>query len=107
MTQSNQKNLRSGGLALLVGAGSIGKRHLNNMVELGVRNLFIVDPRGDRRQEAIALAKDQLAQLEPEKRGEIPLQYQEAATTQPAYDGKEPVSAVIIATPPRQPSRRN
>jgi predicted dehydrogenase len=36
---------------LVVGGGSIGKRHLTNFKQLGVEDLAVVDPRPDRRQE--------------------------------------------------------
>jgi predicted dehydrogenase len=36
---------------LVVGGGSIGKRHLGNFKQLGVEDLAVVDPREDRRQE--------------------------------------------------------
>src|SRR5262245_44216368 len=36
---------------LVVGGGSIGKRHLTNFKKLGVEDLAVVDPREDRRQE--------------------------------------------------------
>ena len=38
---------------LVVGCGSIGKRHLRNMQEIGIEHLGAVDPRADRRQEVV------------------------------------------------------
>jgi predicted dehydrogenase len=38
---------------LIIGCGSIGKRHLGNFQQLGVSHLGAVDPRPDRRQEVI------------------------------------------------------
>jgi predicted dehydrogenase len=36
---------------LVIGGGSIGKRHLTNFKQLGVDHLAVVDPREDRRRE--------------------------------------------------------
>lgn len=43
---------------LILGAGSVGKRHLTNLADLGIRKFAVVDPRADRRGEAAALAQD-------------------------------------------------
>ena len=40
-----------GGRFLVVGCGSIGKRHLSNLRHLGVEDIIAVDPREDRQQE--------------------------------------------------------
>jgi predicted dehydrogenase len=46
-------NFTSGlGRFLIVGCGSIGKRHLRNLRHLGVANIVVFDERADRRQEA-------------------------------------------------------
>jgi predicted dehydrogenase len=38
---------------LIIGAGSVGKRHLTNFRQLGIEHLGAVDPRDDRRQEIV------------------------------------------------------
>lgn len=38
---------------LVIGCGSIGKRHLRNLLHLGVRDLLAYDPREDRRKEVV------------------------------------------------------
>ena len=37
----------------IIGAGSVGKRHLTNFRQLGIEHLGAVDPRDDRRQEIV------------------------------------------------------
>jgi predicted dehydrogenase len=39
--------------ALIIGAGSVGKRHLANFRQLGIEHLGAVDPRDDRRREIV------------------------------------------------------
>lgn len=38
---------------LVVGGGSIGKRHLGNLIGVGVKNVAVVEPRNDRRDEIL------------------------------------------------------
>ena len=74
-------------MILVVGAGSIGKRHLANLAELGVRQIAVADPREDRLKEAMARAPQ--VELIPLRSG------------QEAYDRRLPIQATVIATPPR------
>lgn len=64
----------------VVGAGSIGKRHLTNLAHLGVEHLSVVDTDVDRRQKAHGLVKcDSAASLH-----ELP---------------QGPIDAVVVAVP--------
>ena len=49
---------------LVVGAGSIGKRHLRNLIQIGIStsNLIVVETRGDRRAEVQSLGIDNIFQ---------------------------------------------
>lgn len=49
---------------LVVGAGSIGKRHLRNLSALGGHELLAVDPRPDRQEEVRALGATPVADLD-------------------------------------------
>ena len=48
---------------LVIGCGSIGKRHLRNLLALGVRELVAIDPRPERCEEAAALGVEALTDL--------------------------------------------
>ena len=58
---------------LIIGAGSVGKRHLKNFAQLGCE-AAVVDPRADRREEAVRLVPgvDAFANLEEALRGASP-----------------------------------
>lgn len=94
-------------MILIVGAGSIGKRHLGNLVELGEREIAVADPREDRRREAVERARAVLEQVEPSRRGG-PLRVATFGSAEEAYASMEksrsPQDAglrqVVIATPP-------
>ncbi|MFT6671223.1 MAG: putative dehydrogenase [Afipia broomeae] len=43
---------------LIIGAGSVGKRHLGNLHDLGIRRFAVVDPRKDRRDDALTLVPE-------------------------------------------------
>ena len=80
-------------MILVVGAGSIGKRHLANLVTLGVQELAVADPRKDRLQEAL----DRVRSLQVAQATKLtPL-----SSHQEALDQRLPIKAVVIATPPR------
>lgn len=49
---------------VVVGAGSIGSRHLKNLIALGEREVLVVDPRHDRRERAAALGARVYERLE-------------------------------------------
>lgn len=68
---------------LVVGAGSVGKRHLANALGLGIKKISVVDPREDRRKEVC------------ERFGDMPTY----STEEEAYK-KDNYSVVIIASPP-------
>lgn len=72
-------------MILVVGAGSIGKRHLANLVALGIQKIAVADSREDRLQEA-------------EKR--LP-EFISLRSDREAYDRRLPLQGVVIATPPR------
>ncbi|TAL19571.1 Gfo/Idh/MocA family oxidoreductase [Patescibacteria group bacterium] len=73
----------SGLRVLVVGAGSIGKRHIGNLTALGIGNVAVVEPREDRRREA------------QERFGALPFfATEELAYAAGSYD------AVVVANPP-------
>ena len=84
---------------LLLGAGSIGKRHLMNAVTAGVRNITIVDPRKDRQQEAKQKAEEAFTLLNPKQKTTL-LEISFATTSQEAYKNYGSFEAVLIAMPP-------
>ncbi len=87
-------------MILIIGAGSIGKRHLANLVDLGARELAVVDPREDRRREADERARLTLEQINPARRGD-PLRILTFASTEEAYArAGNHFQQVVIATPP-------
>ena len=51
MNISPESNAPPAGRCLIVGCGSIGKRHLSNLLLLGQRDILAFDPRADRRDE--------------------------------------------------------
>jgi len=67
---------------LIVGAGSIGKRHAKNLVKLGC-DVSFVDPREDRQKEGYAAIPDSIRWSYPSMRG-----------------AEKGIDAVVIATPP-------
>ena len=75
-------------MILVVGAGSIGKRHLANLTDLGIRQIVVADPREDRLKEA----RERVG-----KAAEI-IGF---SSDREAYDRRLPLKAVVIATPPR------
>ncbi len=77
---------------LIVGGGSIGRRHLGNLIEAGVREITVVEPREDRRKEAQEHAK-KIA-------GDKPLELKLVSTVEEAYKGGK-FEGVVIAAPPR------
>ena len=79
-------------MIVVVGAGSIGKRHLANLVECGARELAVVDPRPERRQEAIQRAQSAL--------GSGPVRVLECSSSEEIYGRGPAPEAVVIATPP-------
>jgi len=83
---------------LLLGAGSIGKRHLMNAITAGARDFTIVDPREDRQQEAKGRARNTIAALEKDKQTSLNLSF--AMTSEEAYANYGPFTAVFIAMPP-------
>lgn len=80
-------------MILVVGAGSIGKRHLANLATLGERAFAVADPRPDRLAEAQEQAKS--------ASGGKPLQWVAFPSHQAAFDRRLPLTAVVVATPPR------
>ncbi len=80
-------------MILILGAGSIGKRHLSNLAALGERAFAVADPREDRLNEAKERAQAAA--------GKEPLEWVPLKTQQEAFDKKLPLKAVVIATPPR------
>lgn len=83
---------------LLLGAGSIGKRHLMNAVAVGAREITIVDPREDRQIEARTKTEETLRSLDHGLQTPLKLTY--ARTSREAYKEYGPFEAVIIAMPP-------
>ncbi|HNW94147.1 MAG TPA: Gfo/Idh/MocA family oxidoreductase, partial [bacterium] len=83
---------------LLLGAGSIGKRHLMNAVTAGGREFVIVDPRADRRDEAKQRAEETYAGLPAAARRQ-PLQLWLEKSSVDAYRTHR-CDGVIIAMPP-------
>lgn len=84
-------------MILVIGAGSIGKRHLGNLIACGVREFTVVDPREDRRGEAAVRARAAWETLPEPERGDPPcltLLTSSEAAARSSYD------AVVIATPP-------
>ena len=85
-------------MILLAGAGSIGKRHLANLVACGKREFLVVDPREDRRLEAQEWAQGAMGSGTPaDERG---LTVVGAASLDEAEKFKTRLQAVVIATPP-------
>lgn len=77
---------------LIVGGGSIGRRHLGNLIEAGVREITVVEPREDRRKEA----QEHAAKTAAGK----PLSLKIVPTAEEAYRGAR-FEGVVIAAPPR------
>ena len=80
-------------MILIVGAGSIGKRHLANLASLGVREAAVADPREDRLKEA---------QERLRSAGAGPVKLTLLRSDREAYDRRLPLKGTVIATPPRQ-----
>lgn len=80
-------------MILVVGAGSIGKRHLANLIALGVRELAVADPREDRLQETLDRFRSSPAA------GAVKLI--SARSDREIWDRRDPIEAVVVATPPR------
>ena len=74
-------------MILVVGAGSIGKRHLRNLVSCGITEMAVVDPRADRLEEA---------------RAQVPTasKLRTVGSLQAAFTGHERYDAVVVASPP-------
>lgn len=88
-------------MILLIGAGSIGKRHLGNLVACGVRDFLVVDPRADRRQEAVLRASQAVEALDDARRSRAPLKIRSASSSEEAYADGARCEAVVIANHPR------
>lgn len=84
-------------MILLIGAGSIGKRHLRNLIVCGQRQFLVVDPREDRRQEALQVAREALAASDKPAES---LEIITVASSEEAYGLGRPIRLVVIATPP-------
>lgn len=84
---------------ILLGAGSIGKRHLMNAVTAGVRCITIVDPREDRQKEARERAEQAFRALSPGQKTQA-LDLSFAGTSEEAYQKYGSFQAVLIAMPP-------
>ena len=84
---------------LLLGAGSIGKRHLNNAVTVGCREIIIVDLRLDRQEEARQKALEAYNIL-PDRDKKDPLIIHFAKNSAEAYKKHHGIEGVIIAMPP-------
>ena len=84
---------------LIVGAGSIGKRHLSNLVACGGRAYVVVDPRQDRLTEAVERAQTVWQGLERSQRQQ-PLQMQTVTSLDEACGSGIQFEAAVIATPP-------
>ena len=80
-------------MILVVGAGSIGKRHLANLIALGVNELGLADPREDRLQETLDRFRSSSAE------GAVKLT--PARSDREIFERRDPVEAVVVATPPR------
>ena len=78
---------------LIVGGGSIGRRHLGNLIEAGVREITVVEPREDRRKEAQEHAK--------KAAGANPLTLKLVASSDEAYAAGARYDGLVIAAPPR------
>ena len=79
-------------MILIVGAGSIGKRHLANLAALGIREAAVADPREDRLKEA----QERLRSTDTDQ-----VKLTLVRSDREAYDRRWPLKGVIIATPPR------
>lgn len=87
-------------MILLIGGGSIGKRHLANLIEAGIRELILVDPRQDRRQEASNHGQRTHAALQGQGAGGDPLRLILSPSSREAYALGEKIDAVVVAAPP-------
>ena len=79
-------------MILVIGAGSIGKRHLANLAALGVQDLIVADPREDRLKEAHERLRSS---------GANSVKFVPVRSDREAYDRRLPIQGIIIATPPR------
>lgn len=84
-------------MIVLVGAGSIGKRHLRNLIACGQRRFVVVDPREDRRREALQIAREA---LEASPQPTEPLELTPLASLDEAWAQERPIRLVVIASPP-------
>lgn len=87
-------------MILVVGAGSIGKRHLRNLVECGLREFVVVDPREDRRKEAVECARNAFECLERGQRTDGSPNVLTVPSSEEAYARGFPFETVVIAAPP-------
>lgn len=93
--------MNSQGLVLVVGTGSIGKRHLSNAIRLGRRRFVTVDPRIDRCEEANKIAYGQADESE-DRSAKQALNIQYYTDTALAYENHaSDCDFVIIASPPK------
>jgi len=86
---------------LLIGGGSIGKRHLGNLIRSEVSDFVVVDPREERRREAIESARKAMESLEGSERYPQPLNVVAVSSSEEAYRLGHRFEAVVIAAPPR------